>query len=259
MNKLYFSIGLLFLSFLCFAKAAPSISYTTEEQIAYVGETVKLNCSVELEGNYTIVWVKNSFDGPKSLSIGSQVVTSDPRFSVQFNASSSTNTLQIKDIQEGDTGTYQCQLHSPENMEIVADVKLSVHRVPVITASQNEIAKYAGDTVEMVCSINNGSNYTIKWMAKRPQLKSKLPIQREVDTNGSRVVVYRNPSSSTLRIKDINRTDIGLYQCYVDLSLGHRISADVKLTVRKGITMGKIPRIPRKGKGLIEIIKRMFG
>lgn len=206
MFKLYFSIGLWFLSFLCFLKAAPSISYTTQEQIKNVGETVELNCFVDTESNYTIGWFKNSSDSPRSLSTGSKVKTSEPRFAIHSfaNASSSTYILEIKNIQETDAGTYQCKVHSPNDNKILADVKLSVHRPALSITISRERIKYVGETAELDCSVNIVSY----------------------------LYVNASSSTSTLQIKDLQETDTGAYRCLVYLPENKEIVADVELSVR---------------------------
>lgn len=239
MFKLYFSIGLWFLSFLCFLKAAPSISYTTQEQIKNVGETVELNCFVDTESNYTIGWFKNSSDSPRSLSTGSKVKTSEPRFAIHSfaNASSSTYILEIKNIQETDAGTYQCKVHSPNDNKILADVKLSVHRPALSITISRERIKYVGETAELDCSVNIESNCTIIWV-KRSSIDGSqfLSAGSRVTTSSPRFVSYlyvnASSSTSTLQIKDLQETDTGAYRCLVYLPENKEIVADVELSVR---------------------------
>lgn len=109
------------------AQRTPSISYISQEQIKDIGGkiiiildylktvkmiiifmftifpgTVELDCSVQFAREYTVVWIKGGRNPSESvfLSTGSSLVIKDSRFSLRYDGSSSTYTLQIKDIQE---------------------------------------------------------------------------------------------------------------------------------------------------------------
>lgn len=89
----------------------PSISYISQEQIKDIGGSVELDCSVQYARDYTVVWIKTRRHRSDYvfLSTGSSLVLRDSRFSLKYTESSSTYTLQIRDIQETDDGIYQCR------------------------------------------------------------------------------------------------------------------------------------------------------
>lgn len=65
------------------------------------------------------------------LSTGSDLIIKDLRFSMHYARSTSTYTLQIKDLQETDSGVHTCMIVISVVKKIEADVKVTV--IPVIT------------------------------------------------------------------------------------------------------------------------------
>lgn len=160
------TILLAFLPILCYAQRTPSISYITQEQIKDIGGTVEIECSVQYAQDYTVLWVKNTRErsDPVFLSTGSSLVIRDSRFALRYDPSSSTYTLQIKDIQETDAGTYQCQVILSVNNKISADVDLSVRRPPVISDNSTQsLVVSEGKPVQMECYAGGYPHPTITW------------------------------------------------------------------------------------------------
>lgn len=160
------SILVVLLAIVCDAQRTPSISYITQEQIKDIGGTVELDCSVQYAHEYTVLWVKNSRERGDNvfLSTGSSLVIRDSRFALRYDPSSSTYTLQIKDIQETDAGTYQCQVILSVNNKIAADVLLSVRRPPVISDNSTQsLVVSEGKPVQMECYAGGYPHPTITW------------------------------------------------------------------------------------------------
>lgn len=149
----------------CYAQRTPSISYITQEQIKDIGGTVELECSVQYAQDYTVLWVKNAYGGDNTfLSTGSSLVIRDSRFALRYDPSSSTYTLQVKDIQETDAGNYQCQVILSVNNKISADVLLSVRRPPVISDNSTQsLVVSEGKPVQMECYAGGYPHPTITW------------------------------------------------------------------------------------------------
>lgn len=160
------SILVVLVAIVCDAQRTPSISYITQEQIKDIGGTVELDCSVQYAQEYTVLWVKNSRERGDNvfLSTGSSLVIRDSRFALRYDPSSSTYTLQIKDIQETDAGTYQCQVILSVNNKIAADVLLSVRRPPVISDNSTQsLVVSEGKPVQMECYAGGYPHPTITW------------------------------------------------------------------------------------------------
>lgn len=159
-------ILLLLLPMVCLGQRTPSISHITQEQIKDIGGTVELECSVQYAKEYTVLWVKTTRDRGDFvfLSTGSSLVIKDSRFALRYDPSSSTYTLQIKDIQETDAGTYQCQVILSVNNKIAADVDLSVRRPPVISDNSTQsLVVSEGKSVQMECYAGGYPHPTITW------------------------------------------------------------------------------------------------
>lgn len=164
MFNIYFL--LVVLPLVCNAQRTPSISYITQEQIKDIGGTVELECSVQYAQEYTVLWVKNTRERGDNtfLSTGSSLVIRDSRFALRYDPSSSTYTLQIKDIQETDAGNYQCQVILSVNNKIAADVLLSVRRPPVIADNSTQsLVVSEGKPVQMECYAGGYPHPTITW------------------------------------------------------------------------------------------------
>lgn len=168
MNFLQFSCVLLSALCLnsCNGQRTPSISYISQEQIKDIGGTVELDCSVQYARDYTVVWIKSGRSRSDSvfLSTGSSLVIKDSRFALRFDGASSTYTLQIKDIQETDAGTYQCEVVLSVNNKISAEVELSVRRPPIISDNSTQsIVASEGQAVQMECYASGYPTPTIIW------------------------------------------------------------------------------------------------
>ncbi|XP_055323119.1 lachesin [Sitodiplosis mosellana] len=224
------------LPILCYAQRTPSISYITQEQIKDIGGTVELDCSVQYAQEYTVLWVKNIRErgDPVFLSTGSSLVIRDSRFALRYVPSSSTYTLQIKDIQETDAGTYQCQVILSVNNKISADVDLSVRRPPVISDNSTQsLVVSEGKPVQMECYAGGYPHPTITW---RRENNAILP------TGGA---TY---TGSILKINSVRKEDRGTYYCVADngVSKGDRRNINLEVEFAPVIT---VPR-PRLGQAL---------
>lgn len=151
---------------LCVSQRTPSISYITQEQIKDIGGSVNLDCSVQYAREYSVIWTKIGRDRSDSLflSTGSSLTIKDSRFALRYNPSSSTYTLQIKDIQETDAGLYQCQVILSVSNKIAADVELQVRRPPIISDNSTQsIVASEGTPVQMECYAGGYPRPTITW------------------------------------------------------------------------------------------------
>jgi hypothetical protein len=121
---------------------------------------------VQYARDYTVVWIKTGRNKADYvfLSTGSSLVIKDSRFALRFDGSSATYTLQIKDIQETDAGTYQCEVVLSVNNKITAEVELSVRRPPIISDNSTQsIVASEGQSVVMECYASGYPTPTIIW------------------------------------------------------------------------------------------------
>ena len=94
-------------------------------------------------------------------------------------------------------------------------------RRPTISyITQPEIVTDIGGTVEMKCSVQYGEDYPVVWMKLDPVDRSN-----DLSITSGTTMILRDPrfnvdlnkqtSTYTLRIEDIQETDVAVYQCQV--------------------------------------------
>ncbi|KAL0280579.1 UNVERIFIED_CONTAM: hypothetical protein PYX00_001835 [Menopon gallinae] len=232
-----FSILLLFLIESSYCQRTPTISYISQEQIKDIGGTVELECSVQYAGEYPVVWMRrnrNKDNDPLPISSTGTLIIKDSRFALRYDLSSSTYTLQIKDIQETDAGFYQCQVLIDSTNKIVAEVELQVRRPPIISDnSTRSVVVSEGQSVRLECYAGGFPLPRISW---RRENNAILP------TGGS---IYRG---NVLKIAEVRKEDRGTYYCVAENGVGRGAKRNVAVEVefKPVIT---VPR-PRLGQAL---------
>jgi neuronal growth regulator 1 len=153
----------------CVAKAQrnPQITYISEDQSVNLGSTVELACSVQYAtGLYPVQWVKAGKSSRDNyiLSTDTSLVVKESRFASLYDGASSTYTVLIKDIQEGDTGEYQCEVILSITNKIVAKTNLIVLKPPIIldNSTQGIISK-EGEHVTMECFATGNPPPIVVW------------------------------------------------------------------------------------------------
>lgn len=163
---------------LCTAQRSPSITYISEDQVVDVGGTVELSCSVQYGTEYSVIWVKIGTNKNERifLSTGTSLVVKESRFALLYDGASATYTVLIKDLQEGDAGTYQCEVVLSVNNKISAETQLSVKRPPIITDNSTQaIVTTEGEPVRMECYASGFPPPKIVW---RRENNALLPTGR---------------------------------------------------------------------------------
>lgn len=139
---------------ICMAQRSPSITYISEDQVVDVGGTVELSCSVQYGTEYSVIWLKTGKNIRDSIfiSTGTSLVVKESRFALLYDGASATYTVLIKDLQETDAGTYQCEVVLSVNNKISAETRLSVRQPPVITDNSTQsVVTMEGESVYMEC------------------------------------------------------------------------------------------------------------
>lgn len=116
---------------------------------------------------------------------------------------------------------------------LMATVTLA-QRTPTISYITQEQIKDIGGTVEFDCSVQYAKEYSVIW-TKTDGDSVFLSTGSTLVIKDSRFSLRHDPNSSTykLQIKDIQETDAGTYTCQVVISVVHKVTADVKLSVRR--------------------------
>lgn len=118
---------------------------------------------------------------------------------------------------------------------LLLPVTLFAQRTPSISYITREQTKDIGGTVELDCSVQYAREYTVVWTktSNGESADVVFSMGSTLVIIDSRITVQYDPASSTytLKIKNIQMTDAGIYQCQLVLSLINRITADVLLSV----------------------------
>ncbi|KYN44018.1 Lachesin [Trachymyrmex septentrionalis] len=219
------------------AQRSPTISYTSQEQIKDIGETVELVCSVQYAQDYPVLWIKFNKDSANeqvALSTGTALIIRDSRFALKHDIASSSYTLQIKDIQETDAGRYQCRIQISVSNLVSAEVELSVRRQPIISDNSTQsLVVSEGQPVVLECYANGFPPPRISW---RRENNAILP------TGGS---IYRG---NTLKISAIRKEDRGTYYCIAENGVGRGARRNINVEVEFAPVI-TAPR-PRLGQAL---------
>lgn len=150
-------VGCVFLSALfalCRSQRSPSITYISGDQVVDVGGTVELACSVQYGTEFSVIWLKTGKNRNDHifLSTGTSLVVKESRFALLYDGASATYTVLIKDLQEGDAGTYACEVVLSVNNKISMETHLSVRQPPIITDNSTQsIVTTEGEPIRMEC------------------------------------------------------------------------------------------------------------
>ncbi|XP_063973121.1 lachesin [Diachasmimorpha longicaudata] len=200
------------------AQRTPVISYISQQQIKDIGGTVELHCSVQYALDHAVVWVKNIPNGePITLSSRTTLIMKETRFSLRYDQSTSTFTLQIKDIQEIDAGIYTCKVYTSLVSDESAQVELQVRRPPYISDnSTRAIVVSENEPVELYCYAGGFPTPRISWIREN---RAVLP------TGGS---IYRG---NVLKITSIRKEDRGTYYCVAENEVGRADRRNINVEV----------------------------
>ncbi|GAB6018807.1 hypothetical protein CHUAL_000468 [Chamberlinius hualienensis] len=197
-----------------------TISFITREQVVDIGETVNLNCSVQFGQDYPVLWVKlepTSPSGPLTLSINGAMIIREDRFALRYEPSNNTYTLQIKNVQKSDVGTYQCQVVINISNKITADASVLVRTPPVIADnSTRSVVVSEGQSTTLYCYASGFPIPRIYWRRANGAI---LP------TGGS---TYHD---NILVITAINKEFRGIYYCVADNGVGKGTRRNVNVVV----------------------------
>lgn len=209
----------------------PTISFITQPEIVTdIGGEIEMLCTIQYASDYPVIWMKlDSVDRSNDLTIttGTTLILKDPRFHIKHVKETSTYTLRIRDVQETDGATYQCQVLIALTDIVKAAVPLIVRRPPIISDnSTRSVVALEGSRVELRCYASGYPPPEIWW---RRQNNAVLP------TNTS---VYKG---NVLVFPHVSKEHRGTYYCVATnvVGTGARRNIDVEVEHEPAI---KIPR-----------------
>jgi neuronal growth regulator 1 len=120
----------------------------------------------------------------------------------------------------------------------IATVSLCyAQRSPSITYISEDQIVDVGGTVELACSVQYGTEYSVIWLKSGKNRKDNIFLSTGTSlvVKESRFALLYDGASATyiVLIKDLQETDAGVYQCEVVLSVNNKITAETRLSVRQ--------------------------
>ncbi|CAL8130911.1 unnamed protein product [Orchesella dallaii] len=220
-----------------FAQRTPTISLISQEQIKNIGGTVELECSVQYAHDYPVLWIrldKETGQHHLTISSGSTLIIRDSRFNLHHESGTSLYTLQVKELQETDAGTYQCQILIGVNNRVTAEIDVRVRIPPVISDnSTRSLVVSEGDEVTLECYASGFPTPKISWRRENNDI---LP------TGGS---IYRE---NVMKIDAVKKEHRGTYYCVAENSVGRGSRRNIAVEVEFAPVIS-VPR-PRVGQAL---------
>jgi len=81
------------------------------------GSTATLHCRIGRQGSHTVSWIRQG--DLEILSVGSLLVSTNPRLSVHFDPRVNDHVLTIRQVSVKDDGAYECQLNTSPSRSLV--------------------------------------------------------------------------------------------------------------------------------------------
>jgi len=206
-------VVVLWISFLSWqlvnAQNSPTIGFISPDQVADIGGTVELTCTIKNGKDYPILWMRLQSEHNKNalpISNGDTMIFKDRRFAVDYDSDAGSYKLTIKDVVKSDEGKYQCQVVPAVDAALVEDVRLDVKIEPTMIAEDSEamVEAEVGKSSELSCE---AEGYPIPKITWRKQDGTLLP-------NGKETVTGK------LAIPDVKREHRGNYICKADNGVG---------------------------------------
>ncbi|XP_036428357.1 immunoglobulin superfamily member 10 [Colossoma macropomum] len=190
------------------------------ELTVYLGDSVHLECQAQGLPSPHTSWVL------PNRTVVHMVSTSEQRLMLFSNG-----TLQIKQTNYSDRGTYKCIASNVAGADTMS-VRLHVTVLPPIIQQhrQENLTIFEGQTIHVHCGAKGAPTPAIRWVTS-----SGIQIRPSQFING-KLFVFPN---GTLFIRNPTEKDSGIYECLAVNAVGAD-KRSVSLLVRKGFSTAKI-------------------
>jgi len=86
------------------------------------GSTATLHCRIGRQGSHTVSWIRQG--DLEILSVGSLLVSTNPRLGVHFDPRVNDHMLTIRQVSVKDEGAYECQLNTMPSRSLVVHLQV---------------------------------------------------------------------------------------------------------------------------------------
>lgn len=151
-------------------------------------------------------------------TVDSSLTIKDPRFSIVYDSNRTTYSLSISQIEQTDTGLYECQIIVALSEKVTSTVELLVRHPPSIsdkmttpsaTVSENQPAS-------LTCNADGYPRPTITWRRAK---------------NAIMPAGGHTASGNVLKIQAARREDRGTYICMASNDVGKPVQKSISLEV----------------------------
>lgn len=186
-----------------------------------MGEEVTLNCTVQNAEKYTVSWVKKMRDRPSEsfvFTFESSLTVKDDRFSIEYNKNTTTYSFKIKEIQQADTGLYECQIIISTTEKLNSSVELLVRHPPVINDNLTTLSTTVPEfqPASLTCQADGYPRPSITWRRTK---------------NGILPQGGHSFAGNVLKIESVRREDRGTYVCVANNDVGKSAEKPISLEV----------------------------
>lgn len=181
--------------------AAPNMTRVQLDSHAF------LHCPVYNLGEHQISWVRRR--DWHILTLGHERFTSDGRVQVNYNEEDRDWVLQIKFVQDRDTGIYECQVSTFKGQIRSQQVDLKVVTPEALILGKEEYHINEGSDISLVCIIENSLEAPkyVFWYQNEKMINYDISNEISVQTTVGK------KTSSRLNIKRARPKHSGNYTC----------------------------------------------
>ncbi|KAL4227896.1 hypothetical protein ACF0H5_013337 [Mactra antiquata] len=191
------------------------------------GAVAVLYCSIQNLGSRQVIWRKNTFPNP--LTIGTLVYAPDDRLQVHHIPEKGEWNLFIKNLQQNDSGLYECQVSSKEKyfrrlIRVIVLDRPYADKAIVIQGPQ-EVNK--GEDLVLSCNATGGKSAPndLDWVKDNQILMSDKSGRINITKY---ISLLTNTIISNLTIKNVSPLDDGEYECRTTDAMVKTFTVEVK-------------------------------
>ncbi|KAL5020326.1 hypothetical protein ScPMuIL_003218, partial [Solemya velum] len=193
---------------------------------ASLGGRQVLDCQLDLPSEnsnspHIIQWMKDGLENPVIIKYDGYGPNFHDHFKGRIRLVDGVS-LEISHIRPSDEGWYECTVIYVDGVENKKDngswVYLNVHTPPsIVESSPSSVKRRPGDTVVLFCRASGSPEPTVTWTKN---YKNLIVSQR----------ISLNNKGTEVEIKNLQWSDIGIYTCIFDNSVG-KISKLINLII----------------------------